>query len=214
MTRRNRVTPFSELIADPARGSLMGNRGVLHDAGGRLTGRRWSTRAWVGCRLACKERHRASMTPGRYTELFFLDGATALAAGHRPCGECRRADYLAFKAAWLEGNGVRPGQGPGGLAAMDARLHAERTARMDGRAVYRVALQGLPDGAMVTRPGERQAWLVLGGLLLAWAPAGYRAAVPRPRGETVALLTPPSTVNALRAGYRPGLHPSHGRWLP
>jgi hypothetical protein len=106
MPLQNRVTPFGEIVAHPARGMVMGNRGILHDSGRRLhPTRRWTHKTWICCLCEFKGRHRAVMTPGRYTELFFLDEATALAAGHRPCFECRRADANQFAAAWAHGNG-------------------------------------------------------------------------------------------------------------
>ena len=103
MPRRNRVTPLGEIVAVPERGTYFGNRGVLHDEGGRIR-RPWQVRRWLICLLEFKGRHRAVMTPNRYTELFFLDEATGLAAGHRPCAECRRARFLAFRDAWAAGN--------------------------------------------------------------------------------------------------------------
>ncbi|HKI98105.1 MAG TPA: hypothetical protein VKB51_06480 [bacterium] len=208
MPRPNRVTPRSELIAVPARGTLMGNRGVLHDAHGRLTGRRWTTRAWVTCRLSFKGRHRPVMVPGRYTELFFLDEATALAAGHRPCGECRREDYRRFKALWLAAAGLAP-EAP--LASLDRRLHAERTTRGPRGQTHRAALDAIPDGTLVALDdaGARDdAWLVLGGALLRWTPQGYAEHRARPAGATVDVLTPPTTVRVLALGYRPALHAS------
>ncbi|HYG91321.1 MAG TPA: hypothetical protein VD978_34265 [Azospirillum sp.] len=195
MPRPNRVTPFGTLIAVPERGAFMGNRGRLHDASGSLTRRRWTTKAWICCLLAFKGRRRPLMQLGRYTELFFLDEATALAAGHRPCAECRRADFERFRAHWASGNGLaalpRAGE-------MDARLHAERL-----QAPYIAEVVALPDGAMVElpeRPGT--AWLLAGGRLHAWTPGGYAESVPIPEGSA-RVLTPRSTVAALAAGYRP-----------
>ena len=205
MPRQNRVTPGSTLIAVPERGTLMGNRGILHDAQGRLTGRRWTTLAWVTCRLAFKGRRRPVMAPGRYTELFFLDEATALAAGHRPCGECRRADYRRFKALWLRASGL-PGDTP--LQALDRQLHAERKERGAAGETHRAPLAALPDGTLLALDDDREAWLVLGGALLRWTPAGYRERRPRPAEGMARVLTPPSTVRVLAAGYRPTLHPS------
>jgi len=112
---QNRVTPFGDIVATPARGAWMGNRGVLHGSDRTLSRRRWTTRAWITCRLEFKDRHRRVMTPGRYTELFFLDEATALAAGHRPCGECRRHDFDRFRAV------VRVSGLPGRVVAMERR---------------------------------------------------------------------------------------------
>jgi hypothetical protein len=202
---QNRVDPFGELNAVAARGLLFGNRGGrIHDDDRRLTRRRWTSRAWICCRLAFKGRHRTVWGKG-YTELFFLDEPTAFAAGHRPCFECRRTDALAFAAAWARGH--RLAASPR-APAMDAVLHAQR---LDGRAKrrHRVALDDLPDGAMVVMPGHGdRALAVRGNALLPWTASGYGPRQPRPRGIAVDLLTPPATVAALAAGYRPQWHTS------
>ena len=197
MPRQNRVTPYGELIAVPDRGMFWGNRGVLHDDQGRLV--RYSrARAWLICVLEFKGRRRTLMTPGRLTELFFLDEATGLAAGHRPCGECRRGDYQAFKWAF--------GVGSGGASEMDARLHADRLVRPGVRRRYAASPSTLPDGTMVEASG--QPWLVHEGGLLAWTPGGYGSwRVVEPSSE-VTVITPRATVAALAAGYRPVVHPS------
>jgi hypothetical protein len=201
---QNRVDPFGELNAVAARGLLFGNRGGrIHDDNRSLTRRRWTSRAWICCRLAFKGRHRAVWGRG-YTELFFLDEPTALAAGHRPCFECRRADALAFAAAWARGHGLAASP----LApAMDAVLHAQR---LDGRGKrrHRVALDDLPDGAMIAMPPGDRAFAVRGDALLPWTASGYGPPQPRPRGIAIDLLTPPATVAALAADYRPHWHPS------
>jgi hypothetical protein len=212
--RRNRVTPRSELIAVPARGTLLGNRGILHDAQGRIGRRRWTTLAWVTCRLEFKGRRRALLQPGHYTELFFLDEATALAAGHRPCGECRREDFARFKGLWLEAMGLPPRTR---IKALDRVLHAERTRRDAAGATHRAELAALPDGTLVRLPGSEADWLVLGTALLRWTPQGYTERRPRAlagtdgkcrSGDSVAVLTPPLTLRVLAAGYRPALHAS------
>ena len=206
--RQNRVTPLGRLIAVPARGTLMGNRGRLHDARGRLTGRRWTTRAWLCCLLEFKGRRRRVMAPGRYTELFFLDEATALAAGHRPCGECRRASHAAFKLFWLRANAhLLPG-GEFTLAALDRVLHDERVARWERQQTWVAPLDALPDGAMVLLEDPEQPWLVRGGELLRWTPAGYRERIPCPAGVLGRLVTPPSIVSVLASGYPAEVHPS------
>ena len=198
MPHRNRVTPLGELIADPARGLVYGNRGCLHDAHGRIR-RSHAGRRWIACRLRFRGWHRAPLLqPGRFTELFFLDEATAFAAGHRPCALCRRADYDRFLAL----------TGEPGADALDARLHAER---LDGRARRRHAAPAaeLPDGAFVLRDAG-EPWLVRGTELLRWTPAGYAERAARPAGDVV-LLTPPTLVAVLRAGWDgavPLLHPS------
>jgi hypothetical protein len=205
VARRNRVTPLSELVADPARGLVYGNRGCLHDDAGQIR-RRYAGRRWIACRLRFRGWQRAPLLqPGRFTELFFLDEATAMAAGHRACALCRREDYNHLVALW---RGLHPGQV--GADAMDAQLHAERVA--DGTRAQRhheAALDDLPDAAFVLRDGAP--WLVRGGQLLAWTPAGYAQRVARPAGERAVLITPPSLVAVLRAGWNgavPLLHPS------
>ncbi len=205
MARRNRVTPLSELVADPARGLVYGNRGCLHDDGGRIR-RRYAGRRWIACRLRFRGWHRTPLLqPGRFTELFFLDEATAMAAGHRACALCRRADYDRLVALWRE---LHPGQA--GADAMDAQLHGERVA--DGTRAQRnhdAALDDLPDATFVLRDGAP--WLVRGAELLAWTPAGYAERMARPAGERAVVITPPSLVEVLRAGREgdvPLLHPS------
>ena len=212
--RQNRVTPFGVPVAVPERGTLMGNRGVLHDAEGRIR-RRWTTRAWIACLLRFKGRRRRVMAPGSYTELFFLDEATALAAGHRPCAECRRADFLRFRAAWLAGNAEHGLAASVRIAEIDRVLHAERVdgaGRPAGRRTWRAPLAELPDGVLVVRDGEPDApRLVWRGGLHAWSFGGYGPSVRVAADEAVAPVTPPSIVAAIRAGYRPGVHPSAGR---
>lgn len=200
------MTPLGELIAVPDRGMFWGNRGVLHDPAGRLV--RYSRgRAWAICVLQFKGRRRQQWAPGRLTELFFLDEATGLAAGHRPCGECRYRDYQAFKQAWTAalGSCVSPGGMPG-VAEIDARLHADRLAAPGVRRTYAAALPELPDGTMVLLGGAP--WLVLRGELLAWTPGGYRDRRAAGPASPVTVITPRATVAVLAAGYRPVLHPS------
>src|ERR1700737_4255767 len=162
---RNRVTPFGEIVAVAGRGLFTGNRGILHDAE-RTIVRDSQVRRWIACRLEFRGRHRDIMSPGSWTELFFLDEATALAAGHRPCAECRHADYRRFQTAWQI-------QAPGKSAeadAMDAVLHAERRLRPWVKRTYVADVADLPEGTYVTN--DDQAWLVLADSLLAWSPAG------------------------------------------
>ena len=203
MPRQNRVTPDGTLIAVPDRGMFWGNRGVLHDRAGRLV--RYSRgRAWAICLLEFKGRRRQQWAPGRLTELYFLDEATGLAAGHRPCGECRYRDYQAFKRAWAGAFGG----GVPGVAEIDARLHADRLVGPGVRRTYSAPLSELPDGAMAEIDGS--GWLVLGGELLAWTPGGYRERRPGAAPASVTVITPRATVAVLAAGYRPVLHPSAG----
>jgi hypothetical protein len=205
MPLQNRVTPLGELIADPARGLVYGNRGCLHDESGRIC-RRHNGKRWIACRLEFRGWHRHPlMQPGRFTELFFLDEATSFAAGHRPCALCRREDYARFDEIWRE---LHPGQV--GADTIDAHLHIERVdPATRGRRLHDAPLDDLPDGTFVLRMSEP--WLVLGGELFRWTPAGYVESLPRPVRELAAVVTPPSLVAVLRAGREPLvplLHPS------
>jgi hypothetical protein len=205
MPLQNRVTPLGELVADPARGLVYGNRGCLHDDNGRIR-RRFAVKRWIACRLEFKGwLRRPLLQPGRFTELFFLDEATAFAAGHRPCALCRREDYGRFCGLWRE---LHPGQA--GADAIDAPLHQERVDPATRRhRLHDVGLDALPDGAFVLRDGAPR--LVLGDRLLTWTPAGYLDSSPRPTGSTAALITPPSLVAVLRSawgGAVPLLHPT------
>jgi hypothetical protein len=205
MPLQNRVTPLGELVADPARGLVYGNRGCLHDETGRIR-RRFNGKRWIGCRLEFKGWQRGQLLqPGRFTELFFVDEATAFAAGHRPCALCRRADYDRLGEIWAE---LHPGQK--GADAIDAQLHAERVA--PGTRAHRLhaaPFDRLPDGAFVLVDGQPR--LVLGTALLRWTPAGYIERTPRPAHGEAVLITPPSLVAVLRGGWEPLvplLHPT------
>ena len=199
--RQNRVLPTGEIVAIPERGLLMGNRGILHGADGRLGVSRWKHPHWICCVLSFKGRRRELMAPGRYTELFFLDEAVALAAGHRPCAECRRQDYVRFGDAWERAFGRRER-----AAGMDRRLHSDRVGHDRLQCRHAAALHDLPDGAMVWDRGG--AALVLKGALRSFSPAGYGPPQPGPPDTRVEVLTPRATVEVLRAGYAPLLHPT------
>jgi hypothetical protein len=204
MPLQNRVTPSGEIVADPGRGLVMGNRGCLHGQGRSLGVSRWRSRLWICCLLDYKGVQRDPMPPGRWTALFFLDEATALAAGHRPCGYCRRPDYLAFAEAWRAARRLprRPR-----ATEMDAVLHAERTDRFRRKLTHRAPVSGLPDGVMVRLDGG--AGLLLCGRVRPWSFQGYGApARPSAGPAEVDVLTPPSIVAAIAAGYLPHVHPS------
>ncbi len=199
MPLQNRVTPFGEVVALPGRGLMMGNRGVLHDDERRIV-RSWLVRRWIACVIEFRGRHRTIMKPHRYTELFFLDEATALSAGHRPCKECRYADYRRFGAIWEACHG-----GPVRADDVDRQLHADRIEHRKKR-TYRCDVATLPDGTYVALGGG--AWLVWGDELFAWSDLGYTQRRLRPPREEVDVLTPRSLVEILRAGYRPEVHPT------
>lgn len=211
MPLQNRVTPYGEIVAVSERGLLMGNRGVLHNDARQIV-RPYQVQRWIACRTEFRGRHRQVMRPGSYTELFFLDEATAFAAGHRPCAECRHEDYLRFKSAWASSStgalvGPRAEQ-------MDAVLHAQRLMTDEGahrpsrKRTYEDEIATLPDGTMLDIDGV--AWLLWRGALHQWSPAGYTFSRPEPRGGRVPIVTPQALVEVLRAGYELMVHPSVG----
>ena len=198
---QNRVTPFGDVVAISQRGLYIGNRGIIHDPATKtLLGRRWTTKAWLVCVLNYKGRRRELMGGRSWTELFFLDEAVALAAGHRPCFFCRRADAQAFCASWGKARGGETPLAP----EIDAVLHEERLDRGRKR-VHAISdpVAELPDGAVIVAAG--QAYTIADGRAFLWSKQGYQAARQIHRAD--GLLTPPSTLLAIRAGYRPVLHP-------
>jgi hypothetical protein len=202
MPLQNRVTPTGDIIATPHRGMFTGNRGIIHDPATKtLLGKRWASPAWLICLCEYQGRWREVMGGRSWTELFFLDEATAFAAGHRPCFYCRREDANRFRAAWQEGNEVRAVR----ARDIDAVLHRERLEHGEKRLhPLPMAPRELPDGAMVRQGTE--SYLIAQGRALLWSAAGYSHV-----GDSIAeamLLTPPSTLRALAAGYGPVLHPS------
>jgi hypothetical protein len=196
---QNRVTPFGEIVALPGRGLFTGNRGILHDDERQIV-RSSQVRRWITCRLEYKGIRRKVMTPHRWTELFFLDEATALSAGHRPCAECRRDDYRRFRSLWEKCYG-----GPTSADSMDDELHAHRLTGRTKR-TYRDDIANLPNGTFVTFGPTAE--LVWRGELLQWSDSGYAHPRPRPPRGEVEVLTPLPSVAILRAGYVPSLHPS------
>lgn len=202
---QNRVTPFGEIIRTPARGHWTGNRGVLHDQQQEIR-RPFRLKAWIICRLSFKGRHRVVMSPNRWTELFFFDEATAFAAGHRPCFECRREDAVRFKQAWLKGNPTYGFDEKTPIGAIDDILHAQRLSPSRQKETYAEELSTLPNGTFISIKDE--AYLVYDNHIYRWSPEGYAAgtaapeAVPAPEGAVI-VLTPRSVVNAFRAGYVP-----------
>jgi hypothetical protein len=203
MPLQNRVTPLGELVADPARGLVYGNRGCLHDDAGRIR-RRFSVKRWISCRLEFRGWQRGPLLqPGKFTELFFLDEATAFAAGHRPCALCRREDYVRFGDIWRT---LHPRQQ--GADAIDLQLDGERLLPDRSRRTHEAPYSTLPDGAFVLR--DDVPWVVAGAVLLRWTPAGYVERAPRPSGQA-RVLTPVSVVAVLASAWEgvvPFLHPS------
>ena len=197
MPLQNRVLATGEIVAHPARGLFMGNRGILHDDCQRLGRARWRHKAWVTCRLEWKGVRRPLMTPHNYTELFFLDEVVALAAGHRPCAYCRRADYNSYLAAIGHDGPVK---------ALDDRLHYERAVpRAFAQKRHAPRVEDLPPGAVILDGVPK---LVTEKRLRPIAPYRYDAPEPRPQKGLVTLLTPPTSVQALRNGYAPQMHPT------
>jgi hypothetical protein len=190
---RNRVSPLGEVIAVPGRGAWMGNRGRLHEGRGtRDVVRNHQHKTWITCVLSFRGRRVAQWEPHRYTPLFFLDEAVALAAGHRPCGECRHRDYLTFKTLWLETHGGTMVY----ARDMDEQLHRERIEKSGHRAGW----GDLPDGVFVAT--DAGAGVVVGDHVALWdRDNSYRRKLPRPRSGEATVLTPPSTVRIIRAGY-------------
>ncbi len=206
MPLQNRVTPQGEIIADAALGSFMGNRGILHDDRKQLGNARWKHANWIVCVLDFKDRHRVVMTPGCYTELFFLDEAVALAAGHRPCGECRRDAYRTFMEFWVE---ACADLSPPKAKDVDRVLHHARidpATRRQRR--YDRTLADLPDGTFICMENDDAPHLVWNDRLLPYAPAGYGPAKARPSRLNVTVLTPEPLVRILHGGYRPTVHTS------
>jgi hypothetical protein len=191
---RNRVTPQGDIIAVAGRGAWMGNRGRLHEGRGtRDIVRNHQSKAWITCVLEFKGRRAPQWAPNHYTQLFFLDEAVAFAAGHRPCAECRRGDYNAYRAAWHETHG---GTSPY-AKDMDSLLHRERTGPSENSLPWRI----LPDGAFVS--ADDGPAVVVGDHLAVWDETenAYLRRLPRPSAGSASVLTPPSTVAVLRTGY-------------
>jgi hypothetical protein len=196
---QNRVDPFGNIIRTPERGHWTGNRGVLHSVRQEII-RPYRLKAWITCALCFRGRWRKVMSPDRWTELFFFDEATAFSAGHRPCFECRRAEALRFKQAWIAGN---PGYGFGvktPVGEIDNILHAERLNPDGSKRTFENDAGDLPNGSFIDWGGG--AWLLWDGLVRKWSPGGYAAGIPAPGGK-VAVLTPRSIVASFYAGYVP-----------
>jgi hypothetical protein len=197
---QNRVAPQGNLIKTSARGAWLGNRGQLHGNGKTIL-RPFKHKAWIICLLEFKNRHRAVMSPGLWTELFFLDEATAFAAGHRPCFECRRDDANSFKVAWLKGNPQYGFDKKTSIGKIDDVIHAERIGRGGQKMTFEADINNLPNGTFILL--HNQPYLLANKVMYHWTPACYEKAQAQPNAETVTVLTPRSIVNAFIAGYLP-----------
>jgi hypothetical protein len=208
--RQNRVTPFSAIVSESARGTLTGNRGCLHDDQQRIR-RPFQGMRWIICLLEFKGRKRNLMTPGHYTELFFLDEATALAAGHRPCAECQRERFTQFRDVWATANPELAGTRRPAATVLDMALHQERMAAFNRGYGSCLSIENTPDGVFVA-DAEDNAYLVWSGQLLQWSPAGYQRPMA-PLRYPVRVLTPASVARTLAAGYVAGVHDSASKVL-
>ena len=197
---QNRVDPWGNIITTNARGAWMGNRGLLHDECQTIR-RAFKLKVWITCVLQFKGRQRKVMSPDRYTELFFLDEATSFAAGHRPCFECRRKDAVRFKGFWLKGNPEYGFNEDTAIGEIDKIIHRERINERGGKVMYEEMTDRLPDGSFVEIEGN--AYLVARGKIFRWSPFGYEDGGALPADQQVKVLTPQSSVNAIRAGYLP-----------
>jgi len=195
---QNRVNPFGELVKTKARGAWLGNRGVIHNEQKEIV-RPYKIKAWITCMLVFRGRHREIMQPDRWTELFFLDEATAFSAGHRPCFQCRYKDHIRFKEYWLKGN---PGYGfdmQTPVTKIDDIINKERIAKDRSKVTYKAAIASLPNGTFIMY--NEQPYLVHDKHIYAWSPEGYATGVALPDVEDVIVLTPRSFVNMFSAGY-------------
>lgn len=197
---QNRVDPTGEIIFTPERGAWMGNRGVIHDGKKNII-KPYALKTWITCSLQFKGRHREVMAKGRYTELFFLDEATAFSAGHRPCAECRRDAYNLFKSYWLNGNAELGFDAKTPIGKIDEIIHKERIGKDKEKLTHKEPFNSLPDGVFFLY--NDLTYLKKEKSIYKWSPAGYAPAeTPSISGE-VDVLTPGSIVNTFRAGYAP-----------
>ncbi|MGE0824024.1 MAG: hypothetical protein AB7G75_14460 [Candidatus Binatia bacterium] len=206
MPLQNRVDPWGQLHAVTARGTLLGNRGIIHNLAREIVAP-WRIKAWITCQLTWRGRRRTVMQPGSWTELFFLDEATAFAAGHRPCAYCRRERFREFKTIWLSANPTAFHAVTPRISAIDTILHSERTQRGGKKVTYEEALSALPEGTMIELGAG--AYLLWNQKLLRWSFSGYSPSdTPRPSQNRVRVLTPASIVRTFRNGFRPEVHES------
>ena len=196
---QNRVDPLGNLIRTKARGCWTGTRGVIHNDQQEIV-RPFKLKAWLTCQLSFKERKRIIMSPNRYTELFFLDEATAFAAGHRPCCECRRNDFNQFKSLWIIGNPGFDFDKKTAIKKIDHVLHEERINKNQSKIFFNEKADQIPNGTFILF--DENPYLVLNGLMLLWTPFGYNIGVKLP-ADLLTVITPKSIVNTFKAGYLP-----------
>lgn len=196
---QNRVNPKGEIINTEARGTLMGNRGVIHDVARKIV-RAYKHKAWITCALQFKGRHRTVMSSNRWTELFFLDEATAFAAGHRPCCECRKEKFKQFKQCWLNGNPQYGFTSKVSIKEIDNIIHEERIDKNRGKVIHEANMREVPNGTFLVLGSDE--FLLANDLIYRWSPFGYSQGIPVPQIERVKILTPRSIVNAFKAGYK------------
>jgi hypothetical protein len=197
---QNRVDPNGNIIKTPARGAWMGNRGVIHNPAKEII-RPFKLKAWITCLLQFKGWHREVMAPNRYTELFFMDEATAFASGHRPCAECRRSDYKKFKSLWIKGNPEYKFDEKTPISKIDNIIHEERIGNDHLKITYRENLYNLPNGTFIRHKNE--AYLIIDAKLHLWSPSGYVTVINPPGEDQLEVLTPKSIVSMLQYGYHP-----------
>lgn len=203
MPRQNRVTPAGNLIATTARGQYLGNRGVLHNAMGELGERRWAHQQWIYCLLEFQAIRQPINAPGSYTQLFFLDDATALAAGHRPCRTCQPKRFREFKETWLAGNAEYGFDIDTSIKEIDRVIHGERVDSERRKVVWQDKLGNLPEGVIVELPGKAGSYyLIRDGKMWRWSAEGYSSAIDADSKQQVTVLAPKSVVSAIRAGFR------------
>ena len=199
---QNRIDPLGKFIVTSARGSWMGNRGVIHKD--KQIVKAFKHKAWITCQLEFKGRERTVMTPGHWTELFFLDEATAFAAGHRPCFECRKIDALKFKSCWIAGNPSHNFNAKTSINRIDEVLHLERIDAKNEKVLHQRISSQIPDGTFVLLGNDP--YLFHHRKLYRWTPFGYENGQAAPETTMLAILTPFSVVNAFSAGYVPQMH--------
>jgi hypothetical protein len=207
MPLQNRVNPFGVIVATPERGAWTGNRGVIHNAEKQII-KHHAVKYWITCVLEYKGKRRVVMSPNRWTELFFLDEATAFAAGHRPCGFCRYADFKKFKSLWVAANGAQYNvTEQTKMDIIDGYIHQERLNKDGSHQRFKAILHSLPAGTFITLESEK-AYLWYKGRLFEWSFSGYREVLDVPETQEVEVLTPCSYVNVFKLGYVPEVHES------